>query len=110
MPETDLILYQPEDGLPAVQVVLRDGDVWLDRLRMSELFQRDRSVIQRHIDDIYRSGELDADRTCAKNAQVRFEGGREVERLQIVPPGETKMVITPPPCHGQIEFVTPAAL
>ena len=80
MPDMDLILYQPEDGPPAVHVVLRDGNVWLDRARMADLFQRDRSVIQRHITAIFQAGELEPERTSAKNAQVQIEGGREVIR------------------------------
>ncbi len=84
MPDTDLILYQPEDGPPAVQVVLRDGNVWLDRARMADLFQRDRSVIQRHIAAIFEAGELDPERTCAFFAHVQIEGGREVIREVVV--------------------------
>lgn len=80
MTDTDIILYQPEDGLPAVQVTLRDGTVWLDKARMAELFQRDRSVIQRHISAIYDAGELSPEATCAKSAQVQYEGDREVLR------------------------------
>lgn len=80
MTDTDIILYQPEDGLPAVQVTLRDGTVWLDKARMAELFQRDRSVIQRHITAIYETGELSPEATCAKSAHVQYEGDREVMR------------------------------
>ena len=80
MTDTDIILYQPEDGLPAVQVTLKDGTVWLDKARLAELFQRDRSVIQRHISAIYDAGELSPEGTCAKSAQVQNEGGRDVVR------------------------------
>lgn len=80
MADSDIILYQPEDGLPAVQVILRGGTVWLDKARMAELFQRDRSVIQRHITAIYDAGELSPEGTCAKSAQVQTEGDREVTR------------------------------
>lgn len=47
---------------------------------MSELFQTDRTVINRHIRNIYKSGELEEEATCAKNAQVRIEGSRTVSR------------------------------
>lgn len=47
---------------------------------MAELFQRNRSTIQRHIKRIYEDGELAADSTCALFAQVQKEGNREVER------------------------------
>ena len=47
---------------------------------MIELFQTDRTVINRHIRNIYKSGELEEEATCAKNAQVRIEGNRTVSR------------------------------
>ena len=47
---------------------------------MAELFQRDRSTIQRHVKRIYEEGELKPDSTCAFSAQVQTEGKRQVER------------------------------
>ena len=47
--------------------------MWLTQTQMSELFQTDRTVINRHIRNIYKSGELEEEATCAKNAQVRIE-------------------------------------
>ena len=47
---------------------------------MAELFQRDRSTIQRHVKRIYEEGELKPDLTCAFFAQVQTEGKRQVER------------------------------
>ena len=47
---------------------------------MPELFGRDRSVIQRHIRNIFKEYELEKNSTCAKFAQVQNEGNRSVER------------------------------
>ena len=44
------------------------------------LFNVDRARIVRHISNIYRDGELDLLSTCAENAQVQFEGTRQVKR------------------------------
>ena len=48
--------------------------------QISELFQRDKSVISRYIRNIYKEGELDRMSTVAKNATVQMEGQRKVER------------------------------
>ncbi len=48
---------------------------------MAELFDRDRSVIQRHIKNIFKEDELEQNSTCAKFAQVQNEGNRSVERI-----------------------------
>ena len=47
---------------------------------MAELFAVDRTSVTRHIRNIYKSQELDEKSTCAKNAQVRFEGKRQIVR------------------------------
>ena len=55
-PDSDLILYQTEDGRTRLQVRLEGGTVWLSLNQMVELFQRDKSVISRHIKNIWRNG------------------------------------------------------
>ena len=75
-----IVIYQSEDGKTQLNVKLEGETVWLSQSQMSELFQTDRTVINRHIKNIYKSGELDEKATCAKNAQVRLEGNRTVTR------------------------------
>ena len=75
-----IVIYQSEDGKTQLDVKLEGETVWLSQSQMSELFQTDRTVINRHIKNIYKSGELDEKATCAKNAQVRLEGNRPVTR------------------------------
>ena len=48
--------------------------LWATEEQISQLFGVDRSVINRHIRNIYKSGELNESSTCAKNAQARIEG------------------------------------
>lgn len=76
----EIVIYQSEDGKTVLDVRLEDDTVWLSQQQMSELFQTDRTVIGRHIRNIYKDGELEEISTCAKNAQVRMEGNRMVTR------------------------------
>ena len=76
----EIVIYQSEDGKTQLNVKLEGETVWLSQSQMSELFQTDRTVINRHIKNIYKSGELDEKATCAKNTQVRLEGNRTVTR------------------------------
>ena len=76
----EIVIYQSEDGKTQLDVKLEGETVWLTQSQMSELFQTDRTVINRHIRNIYKSGELEEEATCAKNAQVRIEGSRTVSR------------------------------
>lgn len=69
-----------EDGNQPVQVRLEGETVWLNLQQLAELFARDKSVISRHLRNIYSEQELMRDATVAKNATVQLEGGREVQR------------------------------
>jgi hypothetical protein len=55
-----LILYQTEDGQTQIQVVMQGETVWLTQKEMADLFQRDQSVISRHINNTFKEGELEA--------------------------------------------------
>ena len=77
----NIIIYQTEDGEIKLDVKMENETVWLTQAQMSELFQTDRTSIVRHINNIYRSNELDIEPTCAKIAQVRTEGKRNVTRF-----------------------------
>ncbi len=78
--DSGIILFQTQGGETKIEVRLSNETVWLTADQMAELFQRDRSTIQRHIKRIYDGGELTADSTCAFFAQVQTEGKRQVER------------------------------
>src|SRR5208282_5352563 len=57
-PKSELILYQTEDNRTRIEVRLENETVWLSLNQMAELFQRDKSVISRHIKNIFEEGEL----------------------------------------------------
>lgn len=80
MDNGQIILFQTQGGETKIEVRLSNETVWLTADQMAELFQRDRSTIQRHIKKIYEDVELTADSTCAFFAQVQAEGKRQVER------------------------------
>ncbi|MBE5973076.1 MAG: cell filamentation protein Fic [Paenibacillaceae bacterium] len=54
----DIIIYQTEDGLTKIDVSFENDTVWLSKSQMAELFQRDRSVISKHIKNVFEEGEL----------------------------------------------------
>jgi prophage maintenance system killer protein len=69
-----IVLYQTPDGSMSLDVRLEKETLWMDAHQMARLFGRDRSVILRHIRNIYETNELDQTATCAKNAQVAADG------------------------------------
>lgn len=75
-----IIVYQSDDGKSVIDVRLKDETVWLSLKQLSELFDRDKSVISRHLRNIFETGELQREATVAKNATVQSEGGRTVKR------------------------------
>ena len=80
MDDNKILIYQSEDGQTQIDVRLENDTVWLTQAQMAELFQTDRTSIVRHIRNIYKIEELDANSTCAKIAQVQTEGPRLVRR------------------------------
>ncbi len=73
-PHSEILLYQTEDGHSRVQVRLEDETVWLTQAQMADLFQTERSVITKHIRNIFDSGELDLNSVCAKIAHTATDG------------------------------------
>ncbi len=76
---TEFLLFAAEDGAD-IEVRLIGETVWLSLDQMAELFQRDKSVISRHISNVFSEGELDREATVAFFATVQLEGEREVTR------------------------------
>ena len=77
---SSIVLYTTEDGNTQLEVKLEKDTVWLTQSQMAGLFGIDRTSILRHIRNIYKSEELEEFSTCAKNAQVRIEGKRRIQR------------------------------
>lgn len=76
--DAEFLLYQTEDGQTRVEVRFDGETAWLSLGQMAELFQRDKSVISRHIKNVFEEGELSPEATVAKSATVQREGSREV--------------------------------
>ena len=79
MEENKIIIYQTEDGQTQIDVRLENETGWLTQAQMAELFDKDRTVIGRHIRNIYKEEELEQDITCAKFAHMGSEGDQRYE-------------------------------
>lgn len=75
----DILLYQTEDGKTKVEVVYINDSVWLPIDKIAELFQKGRTTILEHIQNIYADGELNEKATCRNFRHVQNEGKREVK-------------------------------
>jgi hypothetical protein len=69
-----LIIYKTEDGKIRIETHFKDETVWLTKEQIGELFQRDRSVISRHIKNIFSEGELEENMVCADFAHTTQHG------------------------------------
>jgi len=77
---TEFLLYTTPNGKVKMEICLREETVWLTQVKIAELFDVDRSVITKHLQNIFLEGELAKNSTCAKIAQVQTEGQRKVTR------------------------------
>ena len=79
--KTELVIYESQDGNVKLDVNLENETVWLSLEQMTRLFGRDKSVISRHIKNVFEDGELEKNSsTIANFATVQQEGTRKVER------------------------------
>jgi hypothetical protein len=78
--KSELILYQTEDNRTRIEVRLENETVWLSLNQLAELFQRDKSVISKHIRNVFDESELQPEATVAKYATVQTEGARAGSR------------------------------
>jgi len=71
--EGEIILYQSENSTQ-LEVRIEDETVWLSLNQMSDLFERDKSVISKHLKNVFDEGELDKVSVVAKNATTAIDG------------------------------------
>ena len=71
-------MYQPDETI-RLEVRMGEETVWLTQQQMAELFDKDRTVIGRHIRNIYKEEELERDITCAKFAHMGSDGDQQYE-------------------------------
>ena len=74
MQKSNLLMYTTEDGLTKIEATFVNDTVWLSLEQMSELFQRDKSTISRHIKNIFTEGELNREAGFAKFATTASDG------------------------------------
>jgi len=78
--ENKIILYQNETGKVSVSVIFQDENFWLTQKAMAELFGVDVRTINEHLQNIYKTSELQSDSTIRKIRIVQKEGKRDVSR------------------------------
>ncbi|MEG1559184.1 MAG: RhuM family protein [Bacilli bacterium] len=80
MNETNILLYETDEGKINVDVILKDETIWLTQKSMAELFAVNVPAINKHLNNIFEDKELDKNLTVSKMEIVRKEGNRSVNR------------------------------
>ena len=70
----DFLAFTRDAGEDGIVVRVQNGDVWLTQKAISQLFDVDRSVVTKHLSNIFKEGELDENSICAKFAQTADDG------------------------------------
>lgn len=70
----DFLVFTRDAHEDGIEVRVQDQDVWLTQKAIAQLFEVDRSVVTKHLKNIYESGELSEAATCANFAQVADNG------------------------------------
>lgn len=74
------VLYHSDETDVSVNAVVQNDSIWVTQKAMADIFNVDRSVITKHLNNIYKEEELSRNSTCAKIALVQTEGSRQVKR------------------------------
>ncbi|RZK25919.1 MAG: ArsR family transcriptional regulator, partial [Flavobacterium sp.] len=80
MEQSQIIIYRTPNGETEIDVKIVDQTIWLTLTQIADLFNKNKSTISRHLNNIYKQEELNQKATVAKNATVQMEGNRRVER------------------------------
>ena len=70
----DFLVFTRDSGEDGIEVRVQNHDVWLTQKAIADLFEVDRSVVTKHLKNIFLSGELDESSACAKFAQTADDG------------------------------------
>lgn len=74
LPDNQITLYQTPDGKVNIEVLYANENIWLPQKRIAELFDIDRSVVTKHLRNIFASKELQEDSVCANFAHTAEDG------------------------------------
>jgi len=80
MTESEIKIYQTDDGQTTIVVKFENETVWLTQKQMAQLFDKDSDTIGLHLKNIYQSGELEGFATTDDSSVVQKEGDRQVQR------------------------------
>ena len=78
--KNQIVIYQTKNGALELRGDVKSETIWATQAQIALVFNVERSVITKHIRNIYKDKELEENRTCAKIAQVQIEGKRRIER------------------------------
>ena len=70
----EIVIYQADNGTSSLEVRLYEDSIWMSLNQLAALFDRDKSVISRHLNNIFKSGELQRDAVVAKKATTAADG------------------------------------
>ena len=79
---SNFVIFQTTDGKVNIDVFFKNDTVWLTQKALSVLFEKDRSVITKHLKNIFESGELQEDVVCANFAHTTPHGAIEGKTQQ----------------------------
>jgi|GEM_PF-3173336 len=80
MTESEIKIYQTDDGQTTIDVKFENETVWLNQKQMAQLFDKDSDTIGLHLKNIYQSGELEEFTTTEESSVIQKEGNRQVQR------------------------------
>ena len=80
MANSEIKIYQTDDGQTKIDVKFDNETVWLTQKQMAQLFGKDSDTIGLHLKHIYQSGELEEHTTTEESSVVQQEGNRQVNR------------------------------
>jgi hypothetical protein len=76
----EFLIFSSQSKENSIEVKFADETIWLSQVMIAKLFDKGRSTITEHLNQIFQEGELNKDSTCRKFRQVQNEGGRDIER------------------------------
>lgn len=72
----EVIIYRSKQGKAELEVKLQENTIWLDAHQIATIFDVNRPAIVKHIQNIYKSGELKAKQTCSILERVTHDGSK----------------------------------
>lgn len=77
----DFLVFTRDAKEEGIEVRVQDSDVWLTQKAIGQLFDIDRSVVTKHLKNIFKNGELDENLVCAKFAQTADDGKTYLKKV-----------------------------